>query len=80
MTTWKTRLAFLILLIVGMIASFAMGQGAERTKLRPQTDAFAVYNTSGVNGKWVKGCTNPPDRCNLGVGNLGDKYTYHWVD
>ena len=74
----KTMLAFLIVLVVGMIASFAIGQETARVKMRPQTDS--AYHTSGENGKWVKGCKNPPDKCNLGVGNLGPKYTYHWVE
>lgn len=74
----KTLVTFLIVFVVGMIASFAIGQETRRLRLKPQTDAF--YHTSGEKGKWVKGCDNPPDSCNLGVGNLGEKYTYHWVE
>jgi hypothetical protein len=72
MRTRNNRLTILII-VVGFIASFAMGQNT-RQKMKPLTDG--VSHTSGVNGKWVKGC--PPTPCNMGVGNLGPANTYHW--
>lgn len=79
MKTWKMRLMLLLVLVVGMTTSFTMGQRSSRPKLRPKTDAIQIFHTSGENGKWVNGCTNPPDSCNEGVGNVGPKYCCHWV-
>lgn len=79
MKTRKTRLTLLLVLVVAMTSSFALGQKTARARLKPNTDAIYLYHTSGENGRWVKGCDNPPDSCNLGVGNVGPKYTHHWV-
>ncbi len=74
----RTSLVLFCLLLLACLAiPVAYSQGS-RQRMKPMTDA--ALHTSGESGKWVKGCDNPPDTCNLGVGNLGPKYTYHSVE
>jgi hypothetical protein len=71
----RSLVLFCLLLLTCVAFSLAYSQRTGES-MKPMTDG--VLHTSGEKGKWVKGC--PPRPCNMGVGNLGPKDTYHWVE
>lgn len=75
----KSRTAMLKVLALLVLAPLTGCAVRPRPVLKPQTDAINHYYSDNVEGKWVKGCDNcDHDSCNMGVGNLGEKCTYHW--
>jgi hypothetical protein len=71
----RESMFFAILLLLACLG--AVFASSQRPRMKPMTDG--ISHTSGETGKWVKGCS-PGQKCNMGVGNLGEANTYHWVD
>jgi len=71
-----------MLLLACLVIPLAYSQ-TKRAPMERPSDVVGVKHTSGVNGKWVYGCSQASCDsgigCNMGVGNLGPKCTYHWV-